>query len=176
MKTFEILKERFGDQSYFMYRESRLGGFSHFPDFVKSRADIKNYLTNGGKLNPVKLEFTDSDGKPAKYYTVIKQPEKLHAIVDGGDILAFTDSDFISDADIIDYFRNLSERSLDAEIDMLNTDKEKASLYKQNASIEQLEGLKELIESRKTDEAFKKLCEAHAKNYFDCPAFVEFEK
>lgn len=102
MKQIQITRDR----DSFKWRENHLFGWSHFTDNVKDVEAMKNYLTQGGRLNDVSLSFVTADNKEANIFEILQTKSgNFDAVLNGGQRrFPLHPSDFVPVEEAINFF------------------------------------------------------------------------
>jgi hypothetical protein len=168
MKRISIKVTEYG----FTYQPEGDIGFRNFPDFVKSRTNIEDYLRSF--YDKIELQFVNQTGQPAKLYT-IKPGEKI-----AGERIATVDyekkfifEDITSDSEKLEYLR--SRLPEDAEAEGLESDHDRVISYLQQADEALKADYKQMIADKLTPDVMREQCAKHAKG-FNKFAEVMFEE
>lgn len=171
MKAF-IKKTQFG----FQYRKEGDTMWTYFPDNVKLTPEgMKTYLQRGSRDEP-DLIYANKAGQSCKHYS-IKPGERygghLFATVDGGEKFLFDTSEFVPDADKLDFLKNHSTRQQDLEADKIENLNERVKYYLSLCADETKAEFKQFIDEKMTPDVLRELCANNAKTY-ELPAEIEF--
>lgn len=171
MKSITVSKDQFG----LIYKsEVNSASWQRFPDGVTTPEQINNYFTNGGRYDKPQIIFYGDKEGQKKLYQIIKKGDKVTALVDFEKILSFADSDFMTINEQLEFLQQKAPTEVTREAEQLETDKEKFRYYLENAEPDIKVELQNRINERMTETRIKELCQAHAKEYFNKEAIVEF--
>lgn len=169
MRSITVTKDAFG----LCFKEHG-SNWNRFPDGITTPQQIENFFTQNGKYDKPQVIFSGDKTGNKKLYQVTRIDNKVSALVDFQKTLIFEPEQFMSVSDQIEFLQTRSNRETEKEADQLTTDKEKHSFYLENADPEIISELRTRISERMSETRIKELCQAHAKEYFNKEAIVEF--
>lgn len=171
MRTYEITKDTF----HFCYREPGSATWNYFPDNVKNQTDMLNFFTQNGRLDTPELIFQgNKTGEKGKLYQICRTGNLIEAWVDFYKKLTFEPEQFMAVPEQIAFLQQKATTEVTREAEQLETEKDKLRYYLENADPDIKAELQNRINERMTETRIMELCQAHAKEYFEKDAIVEF--